>query len=83
MKKKTFLQTGTLAVLALLLSVACSGPETVGTRTQALDDSLWNDSEWISAADAEVVTGRISGSNWRAADGASWFVSAVGNENKV
>ena len=83
MKKKTFLQTGTLAVLALLLSVACSGPETVGTRTQALDDSLWNDSEWISAADAEVVTGRISGSNWRAADGASWFVSAVGNEKKV
>ena len=65
MNKRTIWQIGAIAALTLFMNVACSTPETVGTRVQALDGALWNESEWISASDAEVVTGRISGSNWR------------------
>ncbi|MBP9998021.1 MAG: family 78 glycoside hydrolase catalytic domain, partial [Bacteroidales bacterium] len=41
-------------------------------------------SSWISAADAQVVTGKVtSEENNRAADGASWFVSTMKNEGNV
>ena len=64
--------------------VSCkSASEFAGTRVEALDNSVWESSVWISAADAEVVEGKINGSNWRAADGASWFVSEVTNDLKV
>lgn len=53
----------------------------VGTRTDALDNSVWDASKWISAADAPVIKGRPEGD--RAADGASWFVSTITNEQKV
>ena len=70
--------------LAGLMLVSCkSGSEFAGTKVGALDDSVWESSVWISAADAEVVEGKINGSNWRAADGASWFVSEVTNDRKV
>ena len=72
---------------ALLLGVAVTaGASKSGdavTRVQALDPSAWTNSEWISAANAPVVTGRIEGRNERAADGASWFVSTLKNEKKV
>lgn len=55
----------------------------VGVRTAALDNSAWNHSEWISAADAPVISGKITGDNERAADGASWFVSTLKNSGKV
>ncbi len=51
--------------------------------TAALDNEAWKVSEWISAADAPVVTGSVKGANERAADGASWFVSTLKNERKV
>lgn len=51
--------------------------------TNPLDDSAWVDSEWISAIDAPVVEGKISGTNFRAADGASWFLSEIKNEKSV
>jgi len=54
-----------------------------GVRTDALPDEVWECSTWLSAADAPVVTGRISGANERAADGASWFVSTITNEKKI
>ena len=54
-----------------------------GKRIAALDNAAWKNSAWISAADAPVATGSIGGTNERAADGASWFVSTVRNENKV
>ncbi|MDE6645078.1 MAG: glycoside hydrolase family 78 protein [Muribaculaceae bacterium] len=54
-----------------------------GTRTSALDNSAWSHSEWISGADAPVVTGKITGNNERAADGASWFVSTLTNKGEV
>ena len=52
-------------------------------RIEALDDSAWDASLWISVADAPVVTGRIGGDNELAADGQSWFVQDIVNEKKV
>ena len=46
---------------------------TVGTRFQALPDSLWACSRWISVADAPVITDTVYDGS-RAADGASWFM---------
>lgn len=64
---------------------ACSTDQTneSGKRVSALDDAAWNHSEWISVANAPVITGEINGSNERAADGAAWFVSAVKNEKEI
>ncbi len=56
----------------------------VGTRTDALADSAWDASAWISAADAPVVTGIVNGrQNYRAADGSSWFLSTLRNPQEV
>ena len=68
--------------LAVILA-ACCREQTVGTRCDALDQASWEASEWISAADAPIVTGPISGKNRRAADGASLFLSTVENPGKV
>ena len=69
---------------ALCLMSCCTSTENeVGVLTAPLDDSAWNASMWISAADAPVVEGRIDGKNYLAADGASWFVSDLQNEGKV
>lgn len=73
---------------AILLLSPCS-TDAAGRRnpggklTDALPDSLWKCSEWISVADAPVVTGRVEGSNERAADGAGWFVAKVKCGKKV
>ncbi len=74
------------AASALLALSACTADEktNVGTRTDALDASLWASSEWISAADAPVAEHIVTnGVTERAADGASWFVGEVTNEKKV
>ena len=68
--------------MAALLAAACSQAPGI-VRTDALDDSLWEGSEWISAADAPVVEGRIGSKNSRSADGASWFVYTLENEKKI
>ena len=77
MKSKLF----SLAALALCSSV-CSAQQTVGSLTQPIDESAWQQSVWISAADAQVVTGRVHDGT-RAADGASWFVSTLQPSKKV
>ncbi|MDD6472797.1 MAG: family 78 glycoside hydrolase catalytic domain [Bacteroidales bacterium] len=63
---------------------ACGGPvkESYGQLTNALDDEAWGVSTWISAADAPVLTKVIKHGD-RAADGSSWFVSDVKNDQKV
>lgn len=75
----------TMSVIAILFS-AC-GTETVsefGERIEAFDVSAWETSKWISVVDAPVVTGKTSDvDNNRAADGASWFVSTLKNEQEV
>ena len=46
--------------------------------------ALAQDAQWISVADAPVVTGTVTDNeNNRAADGASWFLSTVKNEGRV
>ena len=76
-----------VAVIATsLLAMACSTKPKNGEAllTAPLDDSVWSMSEWISAADAPVVTGKVEDNvNNRAADGASWFLCTVKNEKKV
>ena len=77
---------GRFVLLIACLLTACaptdSRPEQ-GFRTEPLDDSAWDCSVWISAADAPVVTGEVVGANERAADGASWFVAQLTNDQKV
>ncbi|MBQ0143885.1 MAG: family 78 glycoside hydrolase catalytic domain [Bacteroidales bacterium] len=72
------------AALAIACAASCAPGQTaqVGQRTDALDNAAWNESAWISVADAPVVTNRIYDGS-RAADGASWFVSTVKNDQKV
>lgn len=72
--------TATLTA-AIMVGCGCSSPE-VGQKSDALDASAWEQSKWISAADAPVVTDRGKTRD-RAADGASWFISTVKNEGKV
>jgi alpha-L-rhamnosidase len=75
-----------VAAFAAASAMACGSslPSEVGVRTDALDDAAWNESIWISAADAPVVTGAVRDpNNNRAADGAGWFVSTMKNEQKV
>jgi len=67
----------------LVLSILYMGKMSAGVkRIAALDSSVWQNSEWISATDAEVVRERVHDGS-RAADGASWFVSTIRNEKKV
>lgn len=82
----------TAAIVAALSAISCTeSRENTGIRTEALNSSLWKESEWIAAVDAPVVKGVISGIiegtanelRERAADGASWFVSDVTNPEKV
>ena len=88
MRKKKFFSCCANLALAMMvaLSSGCS-PKTVSNsneRIDALDDSAWEVSQWISVKDAPVVTGKINDhENGRAADGASWFVSTIKNEQKV
>ena len=70
-----------MAAAALLASCAGSTPEIV--RTDALDESVWTSSEWISAADAPTVEGKVEKGNYAAAPGASWFVANPVNGGKV
>lgn len=82
---KKYYMNWAMVLIAMLFS-ACGTKTTTefGKRTDALDASTWKTSKWISVVDAPVVTGKIDDSrNNRAADGASWFVSTVKNEQKV
>ena len=82
--KTKFSFLANLAVVAIAaFMVGCGTAESaspVGHKTDALDASAWDSAKWISAANAPVLTDR---KNDRAADGASWFVSTVKNEQAV
>ena len=63
---------------------SCTSDKVCGTRVEALDDSAWDCSQWISVADAPVIEGKVYGSrNNRAADGAACFVSELELPAKV
>ena len=76
--KKSFITFAALALSAL----ACNAQQTVGTLIDYHMVEPWNESSWISAKDAQVVTGEVK-DGMRAADGASWFVSNPRNAKKV
>ena len=74
----------TAVTATALLAASCKPCTYYGQRAEALDDSCWEQSRWISAADAEVIDTPVYDSRQnRAADGASWFVSDVANGKKV
>jgi len=75
-----------ILVAALVMMITgCAEAALVGTRTDALDATAWQKSEWISAVDAPVVTGVVNSreGHRRAADGASWFLTTVKNPARV
>lgn len=65
-----------------ICAFSCNAQQTVGNLVHRPIDSSWNQSVWISAADAQVFTGTVQ-DGARAADGASWFVSTPRNSKKV
>ncbi len=81
--KKTLCIIKVLAVAIAIVFVYSCGTRTaseVGTLVDALDESAWGGSKWISVVDAPIISDH---NIERAADGASWFVSTVKNEQKV
>ena len=53
-------------------------------RVNAMEDDVWNCSQWISVADAPVVTGIVyDKENIRVADGANWFAFKLENEKEI
>jgi len=83
MKKNFAITLATGMALVYSVGYASAKGNEVGKRTDALDNSVWNHSEWISVADAPVVNGAIHGDNERAADGASWFMSTIKNDKNT
>ena len=81
--KKTFsVLTGLAMAMVLVILSGCGAKDAseVGQRIDALDDSAWDASIWLSVVDAPIIT---DNNIERAADGASWFVSTVKNDQKV
>ena len=74
------MKTSMIPIAALLVAVV--GCEPKSKRVEALDSSLWEQSEWISVADAPVFAGQVN-DGARAADGTSWFVREIENEGEV
>ena len=87
MKARSIISIAVVLVAAVLTASSCSSTKEQSFKlTDPLNPSAWDSSEWISAADAPVLTGEVVNgdqSNCRSADGASWFVSTVVNGKKV
>lgn len=84
-KKNNLRKMAFAACVALMVPFSTYAAQSfVGKRVKALNDAGWNQSQWIAAANAPVVTGKIDDSkNCRAADGASFFITAMKNSKKV
>lgn len=83
MKRNLAITLATGVAIISATGLAYAKDVQVGKRIDALDNSLWDQSEWISVVDAPVIKGGITGDNERAADGASWFMSVIKNEKKL
>ena len=71
-----------LIALVAFIACSCSRTEQRINRTDALPGESWEVSEWISVADAPVVTDTVYDGS-RAADGANWFVASIAAEKPV
>ncbi|MCR5575056.1 MAG: glycoside hydrolase family 78 protein [Bacteroidaceae bacterium] len=83
---KTFRTMGMALMVAMLSLTGCTMDfqQEKYSRAEALENSAWDVSQWISVVDAPVVQGIVwEPGNWRVADGANWFASTVKNEKKV
>lgn len=71
------------AVFSVVLG-SCGSPSKTwgGKRTEALDNTYWTQSEWLSAEKAPVATWRADKIQ-RAADGTTWLLTTVKNDAKV
>lgn len=70
-------------LLVLLLLFSCnSATVKFGTLVDPLPDNVWDNSQWISAVNAPVITDTVI-QGTLAPDGANWFVSKVKNSKKV
>lgn len=67
-KSKTFILLMLLAASAVL---SCAPASVNGQRADALEDSAWESSKWISVVDAPVVTLAIRGKIFRGPSGSS------------
>ena len=80
-------RTALLAAFLTTSLVGCKDNQEQGascTRTEALPAAYWEQSIWISAANAPVVTKITTEDEYcPAAEGASWFVSNIKNEKQV
>ena len=85
MKTKFRLLASVVAMATAVLFASCGAQDSyVGVKTDALADSAWESSKWLSAVDAPVINPVENGrKSDRAADGASWFVTTVKNKQKV
>ena len=83
MNMKRLLSISVLLVLTVATALGAIKKDvvTVGKRAEALPS--WDGSVWISAANAPVVTTKVTAKEGLAADGASWFLSTVTNEKEV
>lgn len=72
-----------VVLMSLMPFLVFAKQDFVGTRINALDNSAWEKSIWISAKDAEVVTRKITTKDFRAADGANFFITTLRNDKKV
>ncbi|MCF0187802.1 MAG: alpha-L-rhamnosidase N-terminal domain-containing protein, partial [Bacteroidaceae bacterium] len=80
---KNYTANTLFAVVLALLIVSCGkSPQNDVMLINALNNSAWDSSQWISVVDAPVVTDTVVDGS-RAADGASWFVTTITNEQKV
>ena len=86
MKHKQSVRTVVRLVLAGIVGCAvsaCAVKASGGVhRVEALNPVAWESSSWISVADAPVVSGPVTDET-RAADGASWFVASLKNDQEV
>ena len=71
-----------LFFLLPFVAFSCSRTEQRINRTDALPDEAWEVSEWISVADAPVVTDTVYDGS-RAADGANWFVASIDADKSI
>ena len=69
-------------LLVWAVAFSLNAQANIGQKAQSLESSAWEHSEWISAANAPVASGRAD-QVVRAADGASWFVTEITNDQKV
>ena len=72
----------TVTVCGLACGLFANDSASSAQAAAALDASAWKCSKWISAADAPVFDGKVTGDS-RAADGTSWFSQTLTNAAEV